>query len=54
MLWYALKCNCPYIDIYTVIAVMPGVAMYLNTCVCHVLSQHIESGKTTIIFFMKQ
>ena len=49
MLFYALKCNCAYIDVYCVIAVMPGVGMYVNTCIYHVLSQQIDSSKTTIL-----
>ena len=53
-LWCALKCNCPYIDMYIVITVMPGVAIYANTCVCHVLSQQIDFSKTTRPVLVKQ
>ena len=45
MLMYALKFNCAYIEMYLVIAVMPGVGMYVNTCIY--LSQQIDSNKTT-------
>ena len=38
MLFHALKCNFAYIDVYSVIAVMPGVGMYVNTRIYHVLS----------------
>ena len=37
-----------------VIAVMPGVGMYVNTRIYHVLSQQIDSSKTTRLFLMKQ
>ena len=49
----ALKCNCAYIDVYLVIAVMPGVGMYVNACIFHVLSQQIHSSKTTRLFLLK-
>ena len=39
---------------YTGIAVMPGVGKYVNTCTYHVLSQQIDSSKTTRLFLMKQ
>ena len=48
---YALKCNCAYIDMYLVIAVMSGVGMYVNTCIY--LSQQIDSSETTRLFLMK-
>ena len=48
---YALKCNCVcgYIDMFLVVTVMPGVGMCVNTCIYHVLSQQIDSSKTTVI-----
>ena len=36
MLFHALKRICAYIGVYCVIAVMPGVGMYVNTCIYHV------------------
>ena len=52
MLFDALKCNCTYIDVYLVIAVIPGVGMYVNTCIYHVLSQQVDSRKTTRLNLM--
>ena len=52
MLFHALKRICAYIGVYCVIAVMPGVGMYVNTCIYHVLSQQIHSGKTTRLNLM--
>ena len=51
---HALKCNCANVGMYLVIAVMPGVGMYVNTCIYHVLSQQMDSSKTTRLFLMKQ
>ena len=35
-------------------AVTSGVGVYVNTCIYHVLSQQIDSSKTTRLFLMKQ
>ena len=52
--WCALKFNCSYIDLYIVITVIPGVAIYVNTCVRHFVSQQIDSSKTARTVLTKQ
>ena len=52
LLFHALKRICSYIGVYCGITVMPGVGMYVNTCIYHVLSQQIDYSKTTRLNLM--